>query len=91
MADIEFLDGGPQREPSRPPAPRPAWRRWAQRGAVAAVAAAAVTAVFVDNGDAPATHRDTVPPVPAAPHVHIGTYTPWHERAIPYGGGSYIY
>lgn len=91
MSDIEFVDG-----PDDPPAPgadpvRPPWRRWAQPLLVALVAIAGAVVVVAglgSDGPAPSVHQQEQP---VAPSVHIYRYAPWHARAIPYGGGAYIY
>lgn len=93
MSGIEFLDGpdvGPADEPAPDPA-RPAWRRWSQPVALAVIAGVAAAAVISGLGvDSPAPAvRDAEPAT--TPTVHIYRYAPWHSRAIPYGGGSYIY
>ena len=87
-----------RRRPGRPagaPAPTRPGRRggaWAQPLLVALVAIAGAVAVVAGLGvGRPGARGASAAAARYAPTVHIYRYAPWHARAIPYGGGSYIY
>ncbi len=90
MEEIEFLPSVDEVPvDASPPVERARWPRWMQRAGLAALVAVGATLVVLgtDNGR-PAQHQAKLPPIKP---VHISNYTPWHERLITRGGGSYIF